>query len=202
MSLGEHVGYSFEYDYNSIGAGGSVAVESEDKNSILTYSLDTFFDTVDIIRFDGTDDEGSDDRISIAGTINLYRVLSPKTHGQFGLTVSSQSGFLETPFNSVMIQDPVTSAVTSEVTEELSDSRLRGALYGTVRHSLRPGLPWSSAVATTPTTGRVGAPRARGKLKPPRRHRPPEPSRPGVGPRPCPAKRSTSSVVSAELPSR
>jgi hypothetical protein len=134
-----HGGYSYEYDYDSIGVGGSVAIESEDKNTILTYSLDTFFDTVDIIRFDG-DEEGDDDRTSVAGTINLYQVLAPKTHGEFGLTVSSQSGFLETPFNSVMIQDPVTDAVIDEVDEQLPNSRLRGAAYATVRHSLRPGL--------------------------------------------------------------
>jgi len=141
VTWGSHIGASAEYDYQSIGLGGSVAMEADDRNSSLTLSLDAFLDQVDIIRFDGSDAEGSDDRTSIAGTASWYRLMSPTMHGEFGVTLSTQSGFLETPFNSVIIEDGVSvppfpfanGALGFEVPENHPDSRLRTALFGRVR---------------------------------------------------------------------
>ena len=146
QDLGWHFGGSVEYDYASIGLGGSYFVEALDKNSSWTYSLEAFLDSIDVIRFDGTE-EGTDDRTSLAATVSHYRVLGPKTHGEFGLTLSTQSGFLETAYNAVVLEDPglppnpnlANNANGIEITEELPDSRTRGVLFGQVRRALRPG---------------------------------------------------------------
>ncbi len=141
-----HLGGSFEYDYLSIGAGGSYSIEAPSKNSSWTYSLETFFDTIDIIRYDGTE-EGDDSRTTVAGTISHYRILNPKTHAEVGLTLSHQSGFLETAYNAVVLEDPLlpqnpnlaNNARGIEISEELPDTRTRGALFGKARRFLRPG---------------------------------------------------------------
>ena len=146
VDLGWHFGGSFEYDYVSIGLGGSIAVEAEDKGSSWTYSLETFFDSIDVIRFDGKE-EGTDSRVSLAGTVNHYRILNPTTHMDVGLTVSNQSGFLETPYNAVVLEDPMAppnpalenNARGTEIFEVMPDTRTRVALFGRVRHSLKPG---------------------------------------------------------------
>jgi hypothetical protein len=143
--LGWHLGGSVEYDYTSIGLGGSYSVEAADRNSSWTYSLEAFIDTIDVIRFDGTE-EGTDDRVSLAATISRYAVIDPKTHGELGLTLSSQTGFLETAYNAVVLEDPAlppnpnlaNNARGIEITEELPDSRTRAALFGQVRRSLGP----------------------------------------------------------------
>ena len=140
-----HIGVSTEYDYNSIGLGGSLDIEAQDRNSTLSFGLDGYFDSLDMIRWDGSQD-GTDQRVSIAGTIGYYRVLNPLWHGQFGLTVSSQSGFLGTPINSVVIEDDTLppnddllgSPRGTEADEALPDTRLRSALYGRARRSLGP----------------------------------------------------------------
>lgn len=146
VDLGWHLGGSAEYDYASIGLGGSVSVEAEDKSSSWTYSLETFFDSIDVIRFDGSED-GSDSRTSVAGTVNHYRILNPTTHMDVGLTVSNQSGFLETPYNAVVLEDPglptnpalANNARGIEINEVMPGTRTRAALFGRVRHSLKPG---------------------------------------------------------------
>ena len=146
VDLGWHLGGSAEYDYTSIGLGGSISVEAEDKNSSWTYSLETFSDNIDVIRFDGTEESG-DNRFSLAGTVSHYRVINPTTHADIGFTLSNQSGFLETPYNAVVLEDPMlppnpnleNNARGTEITEELPDTRTRGALFGRIRHSLKPG---------------------------------------------------------------
>ena len=146
VDLGAHVGGSTEFDYESIGIGAGIAIEAPDKASSWSFSVDAFFDSVDVIRFDATD-EPSEDRTSVAGTIGHYRILGRKTHADMGLTVSNQSGFLESPYNAVVLEDPLlppnpnleNNARGTEITEELPGSRTRSALYGRVRHLLEPG---------------------------------------------------------------
>jgi hypothetical protein len=141
QSLGWHFGGSVEYDYASIGLGGSYFVEALDRNSSWTYSLEAFFDSIDVIRFDGTE-EGTDERTSLAATVSQYRVLGPETHGELGLTLSTQSGFLETAYNAVVLEDPglppnpnlANNANGIEITEELPDTR------GAIGRARRPAL--------------------------------------------------------------
>lgn len=74
-----------------------------------------------------------------------YQVLTPTVHAELGLTAAHQSGFLETPYNAVVIEDGsgpndnlVDMASGTEVFEVLPDSRMRTALHGRVRKLLGP----------------------------------------------------------------
>lgn len=137
---------SKEYDYTSIGLNGSITQELADGDASIKTSLNVFFDTVDLIRFDGQD-FGTDDRTTIAGTVSWYQIISPRMWGEFGFSLAAQSGFLETPYNAVIIEDPSlppnpnldNNARGFEVTENLPDSRVRAALFGKVRRSLGSG---------------------------------------------------------------
>lgn len=145
-TVGGHAGYSTEYDYDSIGFGANASREIAGKDATIGLSLNAFYDDIQIIRFDGKE-EGSDTRISLSGTASWYQVISPTMHGSFGATISAQSGFLETAYNAVVIEDPLAppnpnldnNARGIEITEELPDDRLRISFFGQVRKSLEPG---------------------------------------------------------------
>ncbi|MAF66955.1 MAG: hypothetical protein CMJ84_15030 [Planctomycetes bacterium] len=143
--FGWHVGLSHEYDYNSLRLGGDVTLDRS-HGQILNLGLNAYYDVVDIIRFDGSEDEGSDERLSGSATAKWYRPLSSKMHAELGLTLAHQSGFLETPYNAVVIEDPDlppnpnldNEARGFEITEELPDSRSRGVLFGRARRWIGP----------------------------------------------------------------
>ncbi|MEZ6020666.1 MAG: DUF3570 domain-containing protein [Planctomycetota bacterium] len=138
-----HAGFSFEYDYFSVGLGGGLSKTLEPADAVVSANLNAYFDQLKLIRWSGVD-EGTDNRTSIAATLSWYQVVNPSTHGELGLTVSAQSGFLESPINSVVQTDPSYAANPNlvgnvqgvEFDEQLPDNRLRTALYGTVRHAL------------------------------------------------------------------
>lgn len=142
---GLRTGFSTEYDYQSIHLGGDYSWERADKDAKVTVSLDAFLDTVEPIRYDGSTDP-DEDRTSVAATVSWYQLLDERTHGTFGLTVSNQSGFLETPYNSVILANPGVpnpdlhnGAEGLERTEEVPDQRLRTVLFGRARRLLAPG---------------------------------------------------------------
>lgn len=134
---------SAEFDYRSFGLGGDVGSSANEENATWKLSLSGFYDEIDIIRFNGDESEGDDNRVSVASTFNWYQVINPTTHGDVGATLSIQSGFLETAYNGVVIEDGVgpnptlaNNASGREVTEQLPDTRLRGAVFGRVRKSM------------------------------------------------------------------
>lgn len=139
-------GFSSEYDYQSIHLGGDYGWERADKDAKVTFSLDAFLDTIEPIRWNGQTDP-DEDRTSVAATVSWYQILDERTSGTFGLTVSSQSGFLETAYNSVIVDNgtgtpnPVldNNAAGFESPEVVPDNRLRTVLFGTARHLLSPG---------------------------------------------------------------
>ncbi len=141
-----HGSFSTEYDYDSVGIGSGLAWKPANTNSTLTFDVSAYFDSVDIIRFDGTE-EGQDDRTSLATTLRWHQILTPRMWGEVGLTVSDQSGFLETPYNAVVVEDPLlppnpnldNMARGLEITEELPEDRLRTAVFGRVRRRLGEG---------------------------------------------------------------
>jgi len=141
LRFGVTGGLSAEYDYRSLRAGGTAAVDLFDKNTTLSLGLNAFLDTVDIIRFNGSEAEGEDDRTTLSATLGWYQVLSSTVHLDVGYTFTHQSGFLETAFNSVVLEDSTdlpnpfleNNARGVEIVEELPDTRLRHALFYEVR---------------------------------------------------------------------
>lgn len=138
-----HVDLATEYDYTSLGLGGGWTHTFEERDASVSVNLNLYEDSVDVIRFDGSE-EGSESRTSAALTLGWYQVLGANTHAELGLTLSDQSGFLETPYNAVVQEDPsyavnpnlANGAQGLEFTEELPDGRTRTALFGKVRHAL------------------------------------------------------------------
>lgn len=145
-TLGGRFGASTEYDYFSAHIGADAAWTGVDEDATVTMSVNGYFDTVDIIRFDGSE-EGSDDRTTLSTTISWYQVLGPRTTGDIGVALSAQSGFLETPYNAVVLEDSslapnpnlFNNARGIEITEEVPEDRMRTALYGGVKQSLGEG---------------------------------------------------------------
>lgn len=145
-SVSARAGFSAEYDYQSIHLGGDYSWERRDKDARLMFSVDAFLDTVEPIRWNGVTDP-DEDRTSVAATVSWYQIFDKKTHGTIGATISSQSGFLETPYNSVIFDDgSVTpnldlhnNAVGGEAFEVVPDNRLRTVLYGRARRLVAPG---------------------------------------------------------------
>ena len=65
LTLGFHGGGSTEYDYTSFGFGGSASLDLFEKNTTLSIGVNTYIDQVDIIRWNGSQAEGTDDRLSV-----------------------------------------------------------------------------------------------------------------------------------------
>jgi hypothetical protein len=144
--VGGFLGASVEYDYRSFGLGGHYGWDTEDKNNTFKVSANGFFDQLDIIRFNGIE-EGTDTRISLTAGGTWYHVFSPTLHGEFGANLTFQSGFLETPYNAVVVEDPtlppnpnlVNNANGREIPEELDDTRLRLAVFGRLKRYIKGG---------------------------------------------------------------
>lgn len=145
--MGWQLGVSTEYDYNSLHFGANHSDESDDGNSTSSFALTGYYDFIDIIRFNGASDEGTDKRLSLAGTWSLYQVLNPTWNSDLSATLSFQSGFLETAYNAVVLEDPSfranpllhNQAQGIEFTEELPDNRIRAAVQYKARHYTGPG---------------------------------------------------------------
>lgn len=146
-----HVGASTEYDYTSIGLGGNYTWQPGGTDATVSIGLDAYQDSIDLILFNGTTaPEGTDERTSATLTANWYQILSPTSHMQLGLAVAEQSGFLATPYNAVVLEDPGLPpnplldnlANGIEISEMLPDSRTRVALYGSYRKQTKPTRAW------------------------------------------------------------
>jgi hypothetical protein len=141
--VGGFTSASIEYDYFSFGLGGDIARDAEDHSSTLKLTTNGYFDVVKVIRYNGRQ-EGNDSRISLSSSLAWYQIINRDTHGELGATVSFQSGFLETAFNAVVIEDDTLApnpalenlARGYEITEQLPDTRVRSAVFGQVRRSL------------------------------------------------------------------
>ena len=96
-TIGGHAGLSIEYDYTSIGLGLNASQALQDADATMSYSVDAYLDSIDVIDYAGRN-RGSDSRTSISGTVGWYQILSPTSHGTFGLTLAQQNGFLQTAY--------------------------------------------------------------------------------------------------------
>jgi hypothetical protein len=140
--LNGHV--SVEYDYKSFGLGSDWATDESDGSS-FKLGLNGFVDLIDVIRFDGHE-TGSDERFSLTANAGLYQTYSPDFHGEMGAVLTLQSGFLETAYNAVVIENGsgpnpnlVGNAPGREIFEELPDTRIRGGFFGRARKKMTDG---------------------------------------------------------------
>jgi hypothetical protein len=139
-----HAGVSTEYDYLSLGAGVGYTRRAPASGITDSFGFNTYFDSLDIIRYDGDSSEGSDTRISLTGTWTRSQPLSRVWTGEFASLLTLQSGFLETPYNAVVLEDPGlapnpnldNNANGIEITEELPDTRIRAAFSPRARRWL------------------------------------------------------------------
>lgn len=137
-SIGAGVTGSTEYDYTSMGAYVRWIYDTESKNDTFVARFSGYFDTLDLIRFTGLN-EGTDQKTSLSLGLGWTHILGPHTVGTLNWDITTQSGFLSTPYNSVV-------AAGTEVPEVLPDSRFRSSVHARVRHllfdelSIEPGL--------------------------------------------------------------
>ncbi|MBW2723892.1 MAG: DUF3570 domain-containing protein [Deltaproteobacteria bacterium] len=142
--VGGFVSGSFERDYYSFGIGGNFSSDLLSGNTTIDLSANYYYDTIDVIRFDGSEDEGNDDRHTLTTTLKWHQILDPRTFGEIGVTNSYQTGFLETAFNGVVIEEAGTEppfpfendAEGFEVREAFPGHRNRGAVFGRIRRLL------------------------------------------------------------------
>jgi hypothetical protein len=150
--VGGGLSLSTEYDYSSAGGFFRWTHDTESRNDTFVARLSAFFDTLDLIIFDGSED-GSDTRRSLSLGLGWTHVLNTTTVATLNWDLTSQGGFLSTPYNSVV-------AAGTEVREVLPDTRFRNSLFGRVRHLLfddltvDPGLgfyfdDWGATAFTT-----------------------------------------------------
>ncbi len=151
LRIGGNLSFSTEYDYTSIGLGSFVARDLNNKNTTLKLNLNAFQDTIDIIRWDGENDD-PDDRTTLSLTGNWYQIITPTTHSELGISATHQSGFLETAYNFTVMEFEGPKAREFDADdwrldqtatgmiypEELPDTRTRGSIFGRVRTSLDP----------------------------------------------------------------
>ena len=137
--LGLFAGFSKEYDYSSIAVGLSWARDFNQKNTTLSAALRHYMDTIDLYDIDG-ELQGDDDRETTDVSVSLTQVLSRKTVGTIELSLSSQSGFLSTPFHEVILRPGAGGGAGEVVAERLPDSRERMALGLRVNHAFTPRI--------------------------------------------------------------
>ena len=151
-TVGGGLSLSTEYDYTSSGGFLRWTHDTDSRNDTFVVRLSAFFDTLDLIRFDGTED-GSDTRRSLSLGLGWTHVINPRTLATLNWDLTSQSGFLSTPYNSVV-------AAGTEVEEVLPNTRFRNSIFGRVRHlvfddfAVEPGLgfyfdDWGATAFTT-----------------------------------------------------
>ena len=127
-TIGAGLTGSTEYDYTSMGAYVRWVYNTESKNDTFVARLSGYSDTLDLIRFTGLK-EGTDQKTSLSLGLGWTHILGPSTVGTLNWDITSQSGFLSTPYNSVV-------AAGTEVAEVLPDSRFRNSVHARVRHLL------------------------------------------------------------------
>ncbi len=142
--VGAFLHLSGERDYWSLGYGGNTAYDFNNGNTTVDLGANYYFDVLDIIRFNGRENEGHDYRHTFTTTLTVRQLLDRRSFGEIGGTFTYQADFLETPYNGVVIREDGTrppfafdnDADGFEIEEALPNSRNRGTLFGRVRRLL------------------------------------------------------------------
>ncbi|WP_025743635.1 DUF3570 domain-containing protein [Aquimarina pacifica] len=133
-----------EYDYFSIGFGGSYTQLFNEKNTEFSIKANVFLDTWnaiypselrDLSTFESFDDES---RNSYSVGFGFSQILSKKMQGSLSLDIIQQTGLLSTPFQRVQFAD-ITDVIIQEFTygddiERLPDTRFKTAIGGRLHY--------------------------------------------------------------------
>lgn len=140
--------FSGEYDYTSIGFGGSYTRLFNEKNTELSANISVFLDTwkilypielrpIDMTGLAPLEDKG---RNSYSIGLGFSQILSEKMQGIVSLDVVSQQGLLSTPFQRVYFADrPDLFAENFQLAddiERLPDTRFKTAIGGRLTYFL------------------------------------------------------------------
>ncbi len=139
-----NVALASEYDYFSIGFGGSYTRLFNEKNTEISLKANVFLDTWNAIypselrdqpTFIKFDDES---RNSYSLGLGFSQILSKKLQGSLSVDIIQQEGLLSTPFQRVQFAD-VTDVIVQEFTlgddiERLPDSRFKIAAGGRLHY--------------------------------------------------------------------
>jgi hypothetical protein len=128
VKTGIGVSTSTEYDYQSRGINARFIYDMPDKNDTFLIKASAYFDTLDIIKFNGSE-AGTEARNSYSLGLGWTHVLGRRTQMTLNYDLTVQDGFLSTPYNSVFFKG-------KEYEEVLPDSRIRHNVFGRVRHLL------------------------------------------------------------------
>lgn len=154
-----NVYFSSEYDYFSIGFGGSYTKLFNEKNTEITLSGKVFLDKWNAIYPIELRDGFFDDRISGNGTytpifsefesenrnsyslsLSFSQILSQKLQGALFMDVVSQNGLLSTPFQRVYFSDfedfYINDFQLADNVEQLPDSRFKIPVGGRLNYYL------------------------------------------------------------------
>ncbi len=134
QDVGLTLGFSSEYDYQSVRAGLSWSRSFFQENLSIGTSVQHYQDTVELYDIDGVV-QGEDDRSTTDVTVSLTQVLGPRTWASAELYLSDQSGFLSTPFHEVILAPTTTAPDGDRVAERLPDNRFRTALGLRLNHA-------------------------------------------------------------------
>lgn len=134
QSVGLIGGFSSEYDYRSILGGLDWSRAYRSRNTTLGATVLYYADTVELYDIDGVK-RGSDGRETADLALTLTQVLGRRTVGEVELGLTSQSGFLSTPFHEVILAPTEEMPEGEHVAERLPDSRMRTALGLRLNHA-------------------------------------------------------------------
>lgn len=118
------LGFSNEYDYQSLNGRLGWSIDLNERNTTLGVSLAHFADTVELYDIDGVV-RGEDDRATTDLGLSLTQVLGRGTVLSATFSYSQQSGFLSTPFHEVILAPSPEDPEGRHVAERLPDSRDR-----------------------------------------------------------------------------
>lgn len=136
-------GFSNEYDYRSIMAGGRWARDFNVRNTTVAASARYYADQVMLIGINGSgddDDVPSTRRQTADFSFSLTQVLGRRTVGTIEAGWTFQRGFLSTPFHEVLLADTPGLLGGVRVAERLPSSRDRRAIGVRVNHALTDWL--------------------------------------------------------------
>jgi len=140
---GEAVGnLSFENDYDSYGAGGTLAWDIFQRMITLTGGLSIDIDTVrpingnppEFASISNTARLGQGEKQTIQSIIGLSQVVNRKTLTQLNYSRTMNDGYLTDPYKIVTVIDAASGAPVDYLYEKRPTSRVRNAIFWNTAH--------------------------------------------------------------------